>query len=134
LLLKEIIISAPLFWRKWMAKRNGRIDGKKGIPTIDQNIYPFYEQDLKNTYEASIQILTREWQKKDRGLKEDYCKTCATANNLKERIKEKGLDYKAASDARDKFSDAFSHMHTVPKAYWVLFVFLALCEFPMNSL
>ena len=56
------------------------------------------------------------------------------AQNLTDRIREKDSVYKEAQLDCNKFSDDFEHMHTVPKVYWALFIFLAISEFPMNSI
>lgn len=134
LLSKEIVMKTPLFWLKWMAKHNGKIDGRKNIPTIDQEIFPFYELNLKKLFESNIQLLTREWQEKDQKLKEEYCKVFTTADNLREQIKEKEPAFEETLKDRNRFSREFEHMHTVSKGYWVLMLFLAVCEFPMNSI
>ena len=92
-------MKAPLFWKRWMSKRNGKIDGRKDIPTVDQTTHPFYEQDLKKTYESSIQFVTHEWQKKDQGLKEDYCRAIAVAQNLTDRIIIEAIQTRSAINA-----------------------------------
>lgn len=73
-----------LVWRKWVAKRNGRLDGKKGIPADEQEEHTPYEQTLIKEGDSAIHYVMAGWLHKDRRLKQQYCGALTTLENLVE--------------------------------------------------
>lgn len=126
-------MKTPFFWLTWMSKRNGCIDGKKGIPALEQQEHPFYEHRLKEGAETSIRHLAEEWRSDDRKLKEEYCRLLMAHKNATARIKTIQPDYQELLEDKDDLDDTWQKTHSVPWTYRALFAFLAACEFPMNS-
>jgi hypothetical protein len=122
-----------LIWRKWMAKRNGRLDGKKGIPADDQEEHSPYEQTLIKEGDAAIHYVFEAWLHKDRKLKQHYCGAMTTLDNVLDRVKDMEPGHEDKRQHHVEYKRKWDKMHTVSKGYWVLFVFMAICEFPMNS-
>lgn len=122
-----------LIWRRWMAKRNGRLDGKKGIPADEQEEHTPYEQTLIKEGDSAIHYVMEGWLHKDRSLKQQYCGALTTLENLVEGIRAMEPGHEDMRTRRDQQRDRMDKMHTVSKGYWVLFLFMAICEFPMNS-
>lgn len=125
-----------LSWKRWKAIRRGKKDGKVGYPPVESEHPSHYEARRINDAEAQIRHLAELYEQADKKLKEQYCKELVTLDNLNDRIKTLEDDHKEAKDAykdRRKTTAPPRPPVPVPLSYWIIFAFLALCEFPMNS-
>lgn len=125
-----------LFWKRWKAIRRGKKDGKLGYPPSDSDHPSQYEARRIKDAESQIRYLTERYEQADKKLKEQYCQESVTLDNLNDRIKvlkEDHLEAKAAHKDRSKTTVTPQLPVPVPIAYWIIFAFLAICEFPMNS-
>ncbi len=118
------------FFEKLIAKWNGRVDGKKNRPGPQDDL-SIYEKTLVDGYEATVQILTREWHQKDSKLEEDYCGMLQTAKNVLEEIKKIEPSYEALKDKAENIIVPDGTYKN--RGYLVLMAFLAASEFPLNS-
>jgi hypothetical protein len=123
----------PVWWQKFRASRNGKIDGAKGHPSDDQPEVSFYEQHLRSSALLHIRKTSMDWIDEDRKLKQDFCESNKVLENLKERINELKEDQTETEGDRKVWLDSHDRIHSVSAGYWVLLVFLAISEFPMNS-
>jgi len=123
----------PVWWQKLRASRNGKIDGAKGLPTDDQAEVSFYEQHLTSLAYHHIRKTTMEWIDKDRKLKQDFCESNQVLETLVGRIEDLEDDQTKTEGVKKVWKDTHDPPHYISIAYWILFVFLAISEFPMNS-
>jgi len=124
---------APLFWSRWKAKREGKKDGRLGYPESDHASQ--YEARRIAVAESTIDGFTRRYEREDKKLKEQYCEEMVALDNLNERIKAIEQDHQEAKRAEQERRKAAAPRPPVPVpiSYWIIFAFLAVCEFPMNA-
>lgn len=92
-----------MFWKRYYytsrrCKRNGRIDGKKGIPPIEQKDNSLFEKELIAVAEEHLSYEAALREKRDGKLKARYCK----AKLQKERYKEEISHIEALLDDKRK--------------------------------
>jgi len=124
------------YYRRHTCKRNGRIDGKKGIPPIDQVEHSQFERELISAAEENLSYIGISKEKRDRKLKTKYCKAKFQKKNYDEQIPhmKKALEKSQQEfEASKKGLDNLEYASIRGVFYWMLFIFFVIAEFPLNS-
>ncbi len=122
------------YFGAWMY---GRIDGKRNIPTVDQEDHCPYEKQLILIADENIRRVAQKWDNEDRKLKGDYCSAKREyIDALKDLNKERGEHGEALQDyeaALKKKRESSTYPHFSHKAYWFLIIVIGLSEFPLTA-
>lgn len=117
---------------------NGRRDGKRGVPPVEQEQHPPYELELQKLAEENIRRTAQEWEEKDKDLKSEFCQAKfeseAAQRGLSAARDEHGDASLELEEARSLMGELYGQEHLSPRAYYLLMVLLALFEFPLNSI
>jgi len=127
----------PLFIHRWIAASKGKTEGNGGIPPDNMDNREFiasYEWRIKDLAESDIAIVTRKWHRKDEKLKEKYCAALANLTNVSEQLKQSGNALKERQKEADSWRLKLQEFHQPPLSYYLLIIFLAVSEFPMNGI
>lgn len=123
-----------LRYSHWDAARNGRNDGRAGVPTDEQEKQPPYIMQLKNYAEENIARLTQRWKRQDEKFLAQYCMSRQEADTLEDYlIKAKGDLEISSTDEKDAHEEYVKHFHLAEMWYWILVIGIAIFELPLNS-
>ena len=125
----------PFFrYTHWDAARNGKKDGKLGIPHIDQKEQPPYIMQLKNVSAEIITRLAQNWKREDERFLAQYCMTAQEIETIKTYLAKSREDSRdAEQDEEDSFEEYVKHFHFAGVWYWAFVIGIALLEVPLNS-
>jgi hypothetical protein len=116
---------------------NGRIDGKKNIPTADQEDHSPYEKQLTLIADENIRRVTQKWDDEDRKLKGEYCGAKREyIDALKDLNKDRDEHGEALQDyeaALKKKHESSTYPHLSHRAYWAFIILLSFSEFPLTA-
>lgn len=97
-LIVLIIIIGVIIWlyfskrKTWYtirrARREGKLDAKRGRPLLNQTEFPQYVKKLMDVAEEEISHLAQDWEEKDKKLKADYCKAKFEVENAERKLQE----------------------------------------------
>lgn len=119
------------------ARRNGKKDGAKSIPTKDQSDHAPYEKALAKIANENIRRTAAGWERLDADLKGKYCDAkreyhdACTAHNKEGG--EAGLAETILNTALAKKHDSSEYPHMGAWAYRILIIFIALGEMPLTA-
>src|SRR5438045_4097300 len=101
-----------LRYSHWDSARNGRQDGKSGVPNAEQEKQPPYIMQLKNFAEENIARLAQGWKRQDEKLLAQYCMSQQEAATLEEYLKKAKSDLDTASqDEKESHEEYVKHFH-----------------------
>lgn len=126
----------PFFrYTHWDAARNGKSDGKIGIPTPDQQKQPPYVMKLKNKSAEEITRLAQDWKAADEKFLSQYCMTSREITTVEAYLEKAKSDLGIADkDEEESFKEYVKHFHFAGGWYWVFVIGIALLEVPLNSI
>lgn len=123
-----------LRYSHWDAARNGRNDGRVGVPGGEQEKQPPYIMQLKNFAEENIARLAQRWKREDEKLLAQYCRSQQEAETLEEYRNKAGDDLITADgDEKEAHEEYVKHFHLPKVWYWILVVSIGIFELPLNS-
>jgi len=145
-LIVLIIIIGVIIWlyfskrKTWYtirrARREGKLDAKRGRPLLNQTEFPQYVKKLMDVAEEEISHLAQDWEEKDKKLKADYCKAKFEVENAERKLQEieevhneNKIRYE---QARNKL-DQLEHVSSLTIC-WIVIIILMGVEFPFTSI
>lgn len=119
------------------ARRQGKLDAKKGRPLLNQTEFPQYIKKLLDVAEEEISRLAQDWEEKDKKLKADFCNAkfeMEEAEKARNKAREDFKSIESEFKETRKGLDKLEHVFPEKKIYWMVFWFLVLGEFPLNAI
>jgi hypothetical protein len=137
--------SARRWWDLWRARRDGKRDGLRGVPTAGETALPPALEQLRRRGEERLATLWRAWEAEDAHLRE----TAEVAERQLELAHHEALVAARAADearrwshaARERLDAAEATLATPdpggprlsPRVYRVAIVAILVAEFPLNA-
>lgn len=139
--------SGPIrrWWDLWRARRDGKRDGLRGVPTNGEVALPPALQQLKRRADESLASLWRAWEAEDARLREaaevaerQLEFAVANADASGRTVHEAGLRHEAADARLAAAEDVLTSPdpgapRIGPRVYRVAVVAILLAEFPLNA-
>jgi len=117
---------------------NGRKDGKRGIPPVDQVEHAPYEMQLKQVGEENIKRVAQDWQHSDQRLKSEYCIAKGAYIARGALLPEAQRGYESALEERENARKALrecpGRTDLGPVAYGLIMVTIGIGEYPLNAI
>lgn len=146
LIILVIIIVGTIIWLYFSkrktgytiqkAKREGKLDAKKGRPLLNQTEFPQYIKKLLDVAEEEISRLAQDWEEKDKKLKASFCNSKFEVENTKRKLQE---TKKAYNENKIRYEQARNKLeqleHISSKTIcWIVIIILMGMEFPFTSI
>lgn len=122
-------------WGTWW---HGRQDGRRGIPTADQQSLPPYLRELKELAERMMHDVSIAWLEEDKKLKPEYCLAkgrVERGNSALQEAKEIADKEKEERDAAKRVADEKRDPPALgKKTYLFLAGLIGVLEYPLNAI